>query len=422
MSGGAGTSAQTSPIKDKALDAFESGEATAVNLLEEALSEHSHDGSLIIAHAAAKLRAGRERPFAHIANVLNKAPDWIDGHKALARLMAEAGEQNPFEALEHALDGNPKNPRLWMAYLTLLGSAGRHLEAAEHTAKLRRSIADLPELRLVEARHRGFAGETIVAQGLLEGLPAHLPDLNFEFARNAMRQGDLVKAAAFLDEVLTQNPKDIGAWALTELCWRATGDARHTWLCSGEDLFVQSDLGLSRSELVKLAQVLRDLHVTQSAPLGQSVEGGTQTHGNLRLRSTRMIVELFARIDAVLSNYAKRLKEFEQSHPLVRLHQPHPKMIASWSIRLLAGGRHVPHLHDGGLISSAAHIAVPDGLAKNEGALELGLPPDDIPLTIDPLARFEAKPGHLILFPSFVYHSTTRFAQGERLTVAFDAV
>ena len=82
----------------------------------------------------------------------------------------------------------------------------------------------------------------------------------------------------------------------------------------------------------------------------------------------------------------------------------------------------MPHLHDGGRISSAAHIAVPSTLGDGEGALELGMPPEDIPLSIEPLAQFKPKPGHLVLFPSFVYHSTSRFSEGERLSVAFDAV
>lgn len=68
------------------------------------------------------------------------------------------------------------------------------------------------------------------------------------------------------------------------------------------------------------------------------------------------------------------------------------------------------------------HITVPSELAEGEGDLELGRPPRDIPLELEPLAKFVARPGCLILFASFVYHSTARFSGGERLTVAFDAV
>jgi hypothetical protein len=130
---------------------------------------------------------------------------------------------------------------------------------------------------------------------------------------------------------------------------------------------------------------------------------------------------LFGAIEAALADYLAGLRPFGEGHPLALLSAGRVQLLASWSIRLTAGGRHVPHLHDTGKISSAAHVACPAGLAPDEGVLELGRLPDDIPLAHDPFARFAPLPGHLVLFPSFVYHATTRFAAGERLTVAFDA-
>lgn len=411
-----------SPAKRKAMSAFERGHDDAVALIEDALAESANDGELLIAQAAALLRSGHSEPFVHLENILKQAPDWIEGHKALSRIKAEARAPNPLESIEHAIEAMPRNPRLWMAYLTLLGSAGRHVEAADHTARLRTAIADLPELKLVEARHRGFAGEVETAHGLLANLPANLPELDFERARNAMRMGELGLASEALERVLAQNAGDIGAWALTELCWRALGHPQHKWLCPSEKLFIQSDLGLSQADLAQLVSTLRALHVSRAAPLGQSVEGGTQTHGNLRLRDDAEIKSLFERIDAALAEYAAELPNLPANHPLRDLCCRSPKITASWSILLKKGGRHVPHLHDGGRISSAVHIAVPDDLKQGEGNLELGLPPDDIPLELEPLARFEPKPGHLVLFPSYLYHSTSPFTEGERLTVAFDAV
>ena len=411
-----------SPLRHDALAAFEKGEEGAVGLLEKALAEGPHDGALLIAHAAASLRAGVQEPFARLETILDQAPDWVEGHKALSRLRAEAHALNPLASIEAALEKMPKNPRLWMGYLTLLGSAGRHNEAAEHTANLRKTIADLPELRLVEARHRGFAQNHDFARLLLEGLPEGLPELEFERARNALRMGNLERAKASLEQVLKENPKDIGAWALAELAWRAAENPRRDWLCPDESLIDQLDLCLSRAELDDLGGILRALHVTRSAPLGQSVQGGTQTHGNLRLRSEVSIRQLFDKIEAAIQTYTAALPKLPPDHPMAQVQSRAPQITASWSILLSQGGRHVPHLHDGGLISSAAHIAIPEDLPEGEGLLELGRPPEDIPLELEPLASFTPKPGHLVLFPSFVYHSTSRFSDGERLTVAFDAV
>ena len=411
-----------SPLRQKALLAFEHDDSDACDLLAQALEDNPLDGQLLISHAAALARTGGADPFAKLEQTLVQAPDWIEGHKALARLKAQAGSSNALSSIEASLDVIPKNPRIWMAYLTLLGSAGRHDEAAAHTARLRQTIADLPELRLVEARHRGFAGEFKAAGALLDGLPKGLPELSFEQARCAMRLGNLDQASSLLEAIVAKQPQDIGAWALAELCWRATGSSRHGWLCPSDTLFVQSDLGFDKSELERLGRTLRTLHIARGAPLGQSVEGGTQTHGNLRLRQDEVIHDLFERIDRALADYTSELPRLETAHPLAALCERPAKVSASWSILLHSGGRHVPHLHDGGRVSSAAHIAIPPNLGADEGQLELGLPPEDIPLALEPIARFEPKPGYLVLFPSFVYHSTSRFAEGERLTVAFDAV
>lgn len=413
---------KASPLKQEALAAFERGDEDAHEHLNRALSENPRDGSLIISYAAALLRSGEAKPFACIEQALSEAPDWVEGHKSLCRLKAEARDPDPMGTLEAALKRLPKHPKLWMAYLTLLGSAGRHDKAAEHTANLRKSIADLPELRLVEARHRGFARQAATAQTLLDALPEGLPDLAFEMARNAMRLGEFEKAGDLLERCLKQDPKDIGAWALAELTWRMLQSPKHEWLCPSDALFYQSSLGLSGLDLEELTFTLRALHTTRAAPLGQSVDGGTQTHGNLKLRQEPILGHLFAQIDAALREYAQCLPDVSDTHPLAPLRSREPQITASWSILLSKGGRHVPHLHDGGLVSSAAHISITHDLLLGEGALELGLPPADIPLTIRPLATFDPKPGHLALFPSFVYHSTSRFSEGERLTVAFDAV
>ena len=407
--------------RDAALAAFAAGDEGAAGLLAVALRDHPGDGALLIATAAAQMRAGSDRPFAKLEDMLTRAPDWIEGHKALARLKVEAGDAAPLSAIEAALRHLPRHPRLWLAYLGLLGAAGRHTEAADHAAHLRRAIGDMPGLRLIEAKHRGLAGDVEAAAALLASVPADHPERDYEAARNALRQGDLAAAQESIDRALAVQPEDMRAWALAEVCWRFTNNPRHHWLIPDPALFRQCHLGLSERELADLAEVLRGLHVGQAAPLGQSVEGGTQTYGHLHLRRDPAIARLFAAIEAALADYVAGLPDFGEGHPLAPLSAGRVQLLASWSIRLTAGGRHVPHLHDTGTISSAAHIARPAGLAAEDGVLELGRLPEDIPLAHEPFARFAPQPGQLVLFPSFVYHATTRFPAGERLTVAFDA-
>ena len=42
------------------------------------------------------------------------------------------------------------------------------------------------------------------------------------------------------------------------------------------------------------------------------------------------------------------------------------------------------------------------------------------PIDLPPFRTVEPEPGRLVLFPSYMWHGTRPFAEGERMTVAFD--
>jgi hypothetical protein len=75
-------------------------------------------------------------------------------------------------------------------------------------------------------------------------------------------------------------------------------------------------------------------------------------------------------------------------------------------------------------MSSALYVALPDTIGTSEdsaeGWLELGKPPHDLGLDLEPLTLVEPKVGRLALFPSILWHGTRPFPAGERLTIAFD--
>jgi predicted 2-oxoglutarate/Fe(II)-dependent dioxygenase YbiX len=50
----------------------------------------------------------------------------------------------------------------------------------------------------------------------------------------------------------------------------------------------------------------------------------------------------------------------------------------------------------------------------------LGAAPPELGLELLPYQFVQPKPGRLVLFPSTMWHGTQPFANGERLTVAFD--
>jgi hypothetical protein len=90
-------------------------------------------------------------------------------------------------------------------------------------------------------------------------------------------------------------------------------------------------------------------------------------------------------------------------------------------VLLKSGGRHSNHIHPQGWISSALYIELPPrGEPKDAGWLTLGEPDEKLGLDLPPRRTIEPKPGQLVLFPSWMWHGTKPFQDGERLTIAFD--
>jgi hypothetical protein len=74
-----------------------------------------------------------------------------------------------------------------------------------------------------------------------------------------------------------------------------------------------------------------------------------------------------------------------------------------------------------GWLSSAFYVVLPDDLGKDKaGWLTLGEPQAQLGVDVSPHRFIEPKPGTLALFPSWMWHGTRKFDEGERITVAFD--
>jgi hypothetical protein len=157
--------------------------------------------------------------------------------------------------------------------------------------------------------------------------------------------------------------------------------------------------------------------------------------GILFHRTEAILAELHAAIRATLENYRSGLPRSDETHPLLR-HRAVPWQLAgSWSVRLTGGSAgtgdyHTAHIHPQGIVSSALYLVVPDAAQDPDarrGWLEIGRPPPDLRLRLEPLRLIQPQVGHLALFPSTLYHGTTAFEStgkqiAERMTVAFDVV
>ena len=406
----------------EALDAHRRGEQIATDLLDRALRLNPADGRLLIAHAEAAAMAGRPEPLQRLEKAVRGAPDWVDGQLALANLKFELGDEHDFAAgMADALRRNPANAGLWNAYIQALVGAGQLAKAAD-AARNAQAHFDLPVLKLIEANHAGAAGQADRAGRLLQEVPTDLAEYPDVAARHFIRTRDFVRALGLLDLLKGRKPADIASWALTELLWRKMSDPRAEWLSMDPAFIKAVDLKLSSDDIEGLAELLRSLHTLRGRPFGQSARGGTQTRGELFRRPEPQIRELQGRIQAALDAYRDGLPGVDKAHPLLARRDGQWVAEGGWSIRLQSSGFHVPHIHPSGVVSSACYIVVPPpGDDPGEGQLELGRPPADLALDLEPIATFAPSPGRLVLFPSFLYHGTRPFGSGERLSVAFDA-
>ncbi len=410
-------------LRDEAIAAYQAVTEDALQRLQQARERLPLDGGLLICEVGALQSVNDPAALEQLVSVLDQAPDWIDGHRALARYRFENGNPDYLAQLEKALKVLPNKGPLWRLYMQLLADGGYSEKAATTARMLRKRGAPVNDFILLEARYAGMAGLHDLAEDLFSQLPAHWTGKALDEARHRLRQGDGQRAEIQLAAVRNARPDAIVAWALTEICWRLTDDPRHAWLLPDSLLPVQIDLKLDCTMLDNLRVALYDWHGNQSRPLGQSVREGTQTRGDLFLRDNAEVRQLTEYFMSAVESYQSEWSELDPEHPILRYRRFPMGLTAGWSVLIRSSGRHVSHVHDEGLISSAFHVAAPapDPEYPHQGDLELGRPPEDLALDLKPVAQFSPKVGHLVLFPSFLYHGTRAIHEGQRLAIAFDA-
>lgn len=385
---------------------------------ERALQLGPPTSELLIGLAAARFARGEGDEAAdEISKILDKVPNWYDGHRQLAQLRTVLGEPSrATESFEQALARVPADEGLWVKLFDHNIAASDFSALFENVRKAR--AAGVPRtLDAYEAIAAGELGDSERADRLFD-----LPNSPTIWRiRHLLRSGRAADAARLIDvELAGRNQHAVWPYALT--AWRETGDERLSWLL-GTDGFVRSfDLKGDLPPVDRLAEVLRTLHRGKAGFVDQSVRGGTQTDGPLFRRTEPEIRALRAAIVGAVERYLADLPEPDPPHPLLGPRRDRPVRFAgSWSVRLSGSGFHERHVHTRGWISSALYLVLPEaGPVANRGSLELGAPPAALGLSQVPLWEVEPEVGKLVLFPSWLWHGTRPFVEGERLTVAFD--
>ena len=413
--------ARTVALNGRALVATQRGEARTSELYRDALAAAPRDREMCLGLASALSEENSPEGLEILATQLVLEPSWWAGHAALARARWEAGESTTFTSeLQRALEMLPNARDGWLTYANALASTDQSAAAADAAAAGRQATGGDVTLGLLEALQASEAGQLTRAERLYEELPADLPGRSIHEMRHRLRIGDYRSAAALADQARVEAPWDVGVWAMTGIVWRLRDDPRASWLLEQAEFIATQDLDIKAESLANLASRLRGLHRSRAHPIGQSLRGGTQTHGRLFEREDREIVALRMQVVGAVQRYWEALPALDHGHPLLRNRTAVPRLAGSWSVRLTDGGFHIAHMHPHGVLSSACYIVVPEARSEYQGWLEIGGAPDGLDLPITPLLRIAPKPGRIVLFPSYCYHGTRPFAEGERLSVAFD--
>lgn len=415
-------------LRGRARIALARGEDAALSWFDRALGVDPGNADLWLGKAQALDVMGDTKGALAIARQLaDQAPGWLEGLRFLAQLRLARGEAEFANHYAAAVRKVPRDPNIWYDWANQLAAMDRFGEAAGIAANASRQFFAQPEFQLQHATHASAAGDLACADSLFAKIAVDTAERKRTEARHRIRSGQFESAEELLIAATSENSADIAAWALLGLVWRALDRHEADWMYEETQLCRSMKLrGCDGEALDAAARLLHKLHDKAALPIGQSLRGGTQTRGNLFDRLEPELAALRQAIEATLEEYRAMLPPEDLRHPLLRHRSIAWHLAGSWSVRLSCGGdHHKSHIHPSGVISSALYLEVPDNTAEKDpqaGWLELGRPPADLMLDLEPLAVIKPEPGHLALFPSTLYHGTRPFSDGSRLSVAFDVV
>ena len=395
-------------------------------LYELALALAPKNGELLVGIAAARAAQGEgDLAIADLRDRLERAPAWLYGHEQLAQLTSTEGHAaEATSSLEQALTRFPSAQPLWETLLHVQLRRGAYGSLKEIVERAREAGVSTPEFQIYQGIHSAEFDEEAKPTALFGAFPEQIDKaLESWRIRHLLRVGAIDDALPLIDRRMETDPT-AEIWAYAATAWRLAGDPRSQWLEGDPRLVGVIDLSDALPPIETLAKTLRALHVAKGEYLDQSVRGGTQTDGPLLSRIDPVIRHLRRAIVGAVEGFKAQLPSADEKHPLLR--HPRDKRVrftGSWSVRLRSEGHHSNHVHPLGWISSALYVALPErgpGEREDAGWFTLGEPDQLLGIDLPPWRTIEPKVAQLVLFPSWMWHGTVPFAEGERLTVAFD--
>ncbi|MFZ2029584.1 MAG: putative 2OG-Fe(II) oxygenase [Vitreimonas sp.] len=209
---------------------------------------------------------------------------------------------------------------------------------------------------------------------------------------------------------------------------RQLGDPRYHELCDYDYMVQPYELPVPAGYQTitafneALAASLNQFHVLATHPLDQSLRHGSQTTRSLLHLNDPVVQAYFKALDEPIRAYMDLMQK--PDHPWSGRKTGAYKLAGAWSVKLKANGYHINHLHPQGWISSAYYVSLPKAVTEapgQQGWIKFGEPRWPTPgCTVE--KTIQPKEGLLVLFPSYMWHGTIPFTEGERLTAPIDIV
>jgi len=268
---------------------------------------------------------------------------------------------------------------------------------------------------------------------LLQQAAARAPNLNpirANLACALMRLNRGEEALAEIEPSRRAQPLNQEWICYETMALRQLGRSRYHELCDYESMVRAYDLapppGFATIDAFNeaFAAGLAKLHVLEAHPLDQSLRGGSQTSRSLIYVDDPIIRAYREALAQPINAYIEAMGAPDPGHPLSGRKRSGYRLAGAWSVKLRAKGYHINHVHPAGWISSSYYVALPKAVEDGQGQqgwIKFGEPRWPTPgCGVEKVVQ--PKAGRLVLFPSYMWHGTRPFDEGERLTAPFDAI
>ena len=367
---------------------------------------------------------------------LELAPDDLATYKELLDLKWQQGDAEPFAHIEARLSANPSHFALVVEYIRSLLKVDQAQKAEQYLLPLLQQFPDDSTVvvlavmvyrqlnELDKALSYGHKAESMASTNIAALVPAK-SELGYTYL--AKLDGQAAKSR--FQELCQLEPNHQGWWTILSTAYRMCGDRQaYARLCNYDLVHISSLVNHSAASPLPvdfnqhLLQLLHQLHCNNRAPLGLSLQNGSQTFENIFDRHDLLLKQLQNEILREAKLFIESLKK-QAGHPFLSRLSSALQFQGSWSVLLRDSGFHKSHFHPMGWLSGVYYIDIPKAVdTDGQGWLVFGkadIPnvPADYDYAIKPVA------GNLVLFPSFMWHGTNPFHDStHRITIAFDLI